>query len=187
MSQILNLWNLYNLKNLEFSYMNSDSLFKILYDKYVRTELYDEIRTTGLNKIKKNKTEIKEKLLKNFKWIDRKTLDNMNITTENKSDQIIILEDKSLKYLKTCLKFINYQKISFTTTAGLVTGVILHQLFRPIQRSKYSQPIFFFVLFNIMIFNVYLVFSINDFSRNNKAVLEKEYNRLIEKYNIILS
>jgi hypothetical protein len=180
-------WNFYKIKNLEYSYMNSDSLFKILYDKYVRREIYDEVNTTWLNKVKKNKSEMKIKLTKNFKWIDKETLDNITITTENTPDQSIILEDKSLKYLKTCLRFVNYQMISFSATAGLVTGVILHQFIKPIQRSKYSQPVFFFVAFNIMIFNIYLVFSMNDFSKNNKEILEKEYNRLIEKYNIILS
>jgi hypothetical protein len=176
------------VKNLNFvwCYKNSETIFKVIYDKYYRNDIYEEINRSNLGTIKKNKSILKDKIFSDLKMkndvIKLLKVDDNTLLDEEEFE----IENKSFIYLKNNLNVVRSQLISLSLTSTVVLSVALSFPIKSIRRSKYSQPLFFFTVMNLMLFNANQILKVNEINKQTLKFLELNYKRQIEKYNIII-
>ena len=182
-----NIFSKYMNVIFSYNYRNGEIVFKIIYDRYFRTFLYNEIKTTSLSVLKKEKDFYKDKLLSNLNWIKKEKLDQLTIDENTEESQILSIENKSIDYLKKNMIGIRFQAFSFAFTSCVFLSFFIFYPIKRVRNTMRVRVIFYFTLFYIILFNSYLLTSITIYNSMNKKYLDDTYKKQIEKYNLILS
>jgi len=167
-----------------FNYKTGDTILKIIFDKYFRNYILTKIKYTSIKELQNNKDEISQEIYRNLKWIDPTALKSLKVDEDNTNE--LILENKSLEYLRNNLTAIKLEIISLTLSMILFAGVIILYPIKRIRNYKYSYLFITFPLFNLVLLNSYIIITINSFNNLNRNYLEEQYKREIEKYNLLL-
>ncbi len=169
-----------------YYYKESDSLFKTLYDKYARNDLYCKVIESGIQNIRKNKNQFIFELTSDLKWSHYNNIKELKADEEMPIENIDF-EKKSLEYLKINLVGMKLQMISIYLITSLLVGFAVLYPIKRVRRNPYSKMILFFPGLNLVFFNTYIIISSLKYNSENKFYLEEKYKRQIEKYNLIFN
>jgi hypothetical protein len=174
--------------NLEFVYLKqSELLFKILYDKYFRPELYSLLDKTSIITIKSQREKYKLILSKGLYFPTNDIMLN-----DPSVKEISSLNDE-ITFIKTNMKLCNYFLTSiilitfFVPLAVFTSFVEFNKNFKKIKYSKLyinTKPFMIFLIMNCFFINLILLFKIKD-SYKMERNLEIKNKRMVEKYGII--
>lgn len=179
-----------NFKNiyLKYIYLNhSDTLFKILFDRLFRIDVYNTISKMNVIKLERKNAELKILFSENI-FFPNTILVNEIIEKEGQEN----MKDE-LNYVVLNLRFIKLSIMSlilFTISSSLLCIHLCGELkiikrIRYAKSFKYIQPLCFIFLMNFILLQTYLLLSINKLNKKTQVELETKYSRLIEKYNLI--
>lgn len=166
-----------------WGYKRSDSIIKLLYDKYGRNNLYQEITNSSHNHLKNEKEYFKNKLLSketiNFEKIKLLKVDIENI--ENNID----VEKESIAFIKNCVHSFNLEIFSFILTNFSVLTTAFVYKFKP--NWLYFKKFTLFgriFIFNIFGFNSMVLYNSFQVKKMNAKIIES-YKKELAKYNLI--
>lgn len=171
---------------LSYNYRKGEILFRIIYDKYFRRDLFNEINSLSVNAIKKRKEEYKNKLYSNLFWITKERLKHLNVDEDIRDSNILDTENKSIDYLKKNIIGIRTQIASITFTSFIFLCFFMFYPFKRIRNNLKVRVIFYFTLINILLYDTYLLITVTTFNSMSKKYLNEPYKKQIEKYNMIL-
>ena len=179
-------------KNLNFYYIyknQSDAIFKILFDRYYRPEVYSIVDKTNINSIKLEREKLKKILFNDLYFPINEILIN------DPSQEHIDSEKEELAYLKQNLKFCKLNMLNNVLMVLIISDITLYWLgenvkalkkFRYSKAFKILKPSIFFTLMNAFFLQIYIIFAVRDYNGIRNPKLELKYRRAVEKYNLIL-
>ena len=152
-------------------YYQEDSLFKLLYDKYLRKEFYTAI--LGKTAIIKNFNQIR--------WFKLSSIENVN--ADNLTDFEIQRNINGLRYFKYQMLIIKGQFYLYTLSfLGLIAGGLYLLPILNYKRKRQVQSIFLGLVITIIPYNVVLLYLVKT-THPLKKELEKSYLSEIAVYN----
>lgn len=171
----------------QFNYNQGDILYKITHDKYLRPEIYNKIAKMAIGDLKKKKSELKEEIQSGVTWDEYDRVKSLKVDEDLTQSSDIVLESKSLEYLKTNLRAIRFQIYSISISLIFFAGMVTLYPVKRIRQHKYSHLFVIVPSFNLLLFNSYILATIPKYNKVNSGFLESNYKRQIEKYNLVLS
>jgi len=174
-------------KFLFYNYKRGEILFKILYDKYFRREIYNEINSVPLTLLRKSKENYHEKLITNINWVNKNKLNELRIDEDIEDVDTLEIENKSIDYLKKNITGIKMQAVSCAFSALILLAFLIFYPNKRIRKNVRIKVIYYFSLISIISFNTYLLATIVIYNSISKKFLEEAYKRQLERYNLILN
>ncbi len=168
-----------------FNYRHGDVLLRIMYDKYIRPELYKRIDSLSPADVIKLRDEIKSEMNSNLKTIPRDKLKDMKVDENIPDTDILHFENKSIEFLRINTNAINMQITSTALSSIMLLSIICLYPVRRVRNHKYSRLLAMCASFNLMLFNTYLIVSNNGYNKINRGFLQEKYKRQVEKYNLV--
>jgi hypothetical protein len=184
----INLKKYLENKNFQFIYIkNSNLIFKILYDKFFRPEVFSLIEKTSVHTINSQKDRFKLILFKELYF------PSIELTLNDPTINEISSLKNEVTYMKLNLKFCKYFMILmislsiFLPVALFTFSVDYFGYLKKIKYSKVylkSKPFLSFIIMNAFLFTLILYYKIKETNRLENE-LELKYKRMIEKYSIL--
>lgn len=163
-------------------YSYSEPVIKLLYDKYFRTDIYNEIINTPITELNKyTNNEGKARFASNHKWVTNKELKGLKVDDSTPVEHHII-EESSIHYLKTII----YAAKNMCISASLTYVTTCFVAFKYVLKKKKipTNSILSRWLVFLIIINMYFPYSIAG-RKKEKTFLEQRYAKELEKYTYI--
>jgi hypothetical protein len=173
------------VKNKLFSYFykRSNTMFKVIYDKYFRNENYEFIKENKFSTIKQNRIRFKEQLNRNIKWISNNDL--KQICFEDIQDKIL---EEEIKYIKNNIKAFKAELLCSSLTFSLflfmfATRIISKRIYN---KNSFRIGIVFFAC-NLLFANTYFMTNLKSRNSRMEERLGIKFKKELEKYNMLFN
>ncbi len=181
-------------KFFQFVFQDTSMLFRILYNKYLSKEVYDEINSLSTRKIASDivlqstlKIKLKQKLIFPAKKIvdEKLEIPNIDIYDESKFEEFET-EKKSKEYLKEYISICKFNWLNNLTTFSFFCLLGVSCVFFKYHKKhkRLSNKMFMIIALQILLNGTCIYLSLR--THPDEMFLQEAYAKQLEKYKIIL-